>query len=59
MKALFIILLIWIITIVIVFGIQVLFNTGDDRDQTTTPWKEMIKQSVLWPWELLKIIVRR
>ena len=59
MKALFVIFIIWFIVAVIVFGVQIFFNTGEDRDQTTTPWKEMILQSALWPWELLKIVIGR
>ena len=56
MKVLFVIFLVWIVIAVLVFLIQMFFNTGEDRDQTTTSWKEMIKQSLLWPWMVLLLI---
>lgn len=59
MKALIIIFIVWIIIAVIVFLIQMFFNIGEDRDQTITPWGEMIKQSILWPLVLIKIVIGR
>ena len=50
-----ILIIIYVVILLIIFGVQVLFSLGDS-DQSVFPWKLIIKQSILWPWYLVKIL---
>lgn len=58
MKTVGIVLLtIYIVVLVLVFIAQILFCVFIDYEQNKIPWKMILKQSLLWPVMLIKIII--